>query len=153
MNKKSTFGSVYFTIFGLIVLGFGILELVVMGTTGMEGICWGPLEMSGMFLWWTGIILVCAGLTYLSSIADFMDTRQLGKSVAASIMIWIVAGMAIWDRITGSIPGGPEEGTPWFNPPMDFLASYGPPYTPALYLLPLSLVIIYFISRRRRVVR
>lgn len=148
MNKKSTFGSVYFTIFGLIVLGFGILELVIMGTTGMEGVCWGPLEMSGMFLWWTGIILVCAGLIYLSSVTNFLDTRQLGKSVVASIMIWIVAGIAIIDRIASSVPGGPEEGAPWFNP--EFLATYGPPYTPALYLLPLSLVIIYFISQRHR---
>jgi len=146
MNKSSAFGSIYFTVFGLIVLVFGIIELVVMSTAGMEGVCWGPLEMGGMFLWWTAIILICAGVIYLSSVTNFLDVRQLAKSVAASIMIWIVAGMAIWDRITASIPGGPDPGTPWFNP--EFLATYGPPYTPGLYLLLPSLVIIYFISRR-----
>ncbi|MBA7625174.1 hypothetical protein ES703_32599 [subsurface metagenome] len=147
MENRSTFGSVYFAIFGLIVLAFGIIELVVMGTAGMEGVCWGPLEMGGMFLWWRAIILICAGVVYLSSINNFLDVRQLGKSVVASIMIWIVAGMAIWARIAGSIPGGPEEGTPWFNP--EFLATYGPPYMPEIYLLPLSLVILYFVGRRR----
>ena len=150
MNKKSRFGNIYASICGAIVLGFGIVELVVIGTTGMEGVRWGPLEMSGMWLWWTGIIFVSAGIMYLSSATDFMDIRQLAKSVVASIMIWIVAGMAIFDKVAGSIPGGPEEGTPWVNSPGDFLAGCGPPYTPAIYLLPLSLVIIYFIRQRRR---
>ena len=147
MNKTSNFGSIYFGIFGIIVLAFGIIELAVMATAGMEGVCWGPLEMSGMFLWWRAVILICAGLFYLSSLTNFLDVRQLAKSVAASIMIWIVAGMAIWGRIAGSIPGGPDEGTPWFNP--EFLTTYEPPYMPEVFLLLLSLVIIYFISRRK----
>ena len=146
MNKKSRSGSIYVSIFGTIVLGFGIVELVVIGTTGMEGVRWGPLEMSGMWLWWTGIIFVSAGIMYLSSAANFMDIRQLAKSVVASIMIWIVAGMAIFDKVASSIPG--EE--TWVNSPGDFLAGCSPPYTPAIYLLPLSLVIIYFIRQRRR---
>jgi len=146
MNEKSRSGSIYVSIFGAIVLGFGIVELVVIGTTGMEGVCWGPLEMSGMWLWWTGIIFVSAGIMYLSSATNFMDIRQLAKSVVASIMIWIVAGMAIFDKVASSIPG--EE--TWVNSPGDFLAGCGPPYTPAIYLLPLSLVIIYFIRQRRR---
>lgn len=146
MNEKSRSGSIYASIFGTIVLGFGIVELVVIGTTGMEGVCWGPLEMSGMWLWWTGIIFVSAGIMYLSSATNFMDIRQLAKSVVASIMIWIVAGMAIFDKVASSIPG--EE--TWVNSPGDFLAGCGPPYTPAIYLLPLSLAIIYFIRQRRR---
>ncbi len=146
MNKKPRSGSIYVSIFGTIVLGFGIVELVVIGTTGLEGVRWGPLEMSGMWLWWTGIIFVSAGIMYVSSAANFMDIRQLAKSVVASIMIWIVAGMAIFDKVASSIPG--EE--TWVNSPRDFLAGCGPPYTPAIYLLPLSLVIIYFIRQRRR---
>jgi hypothetical protein len=147
MGNRSTFGSVYFAIFGFIVLALGILELVVIGAEGLGVIYWGPVQMGGMFMGWRAIILICAGLIYLSSITNFLDVRQLGKSVVASIMIWIVAGMAIWARIAGSIPGGPEAGTPWFNP--DFLATYGPPYVPEIYLLPLSLVILYFVARRR----
>ena len=149
-DRAAKFGSIYFGIFGAIVLIFGIAGFVVMGAYGTEGVTWGPLEMSGMFLVWEAIILVAAGAMYLSSVGNFGGVRQLAKSVAASIMIWIVAGMAIWAMIAGSIPGG-EEG-PWFNPPADFIASYAPPYMPAIFLLPFSLVIIYLIRSRRRAV-
>ncbi len=147
-NRAAKFGSIYFGVFGAIVLLFGIAGFVVMGVYGMEGVTWGPLEMSGMFLIWEAIILISAGAMYLSSVSKFGEVRQLAKSVAASIMIWIVAGMAIWAMIAGSIPGG-EEG-PWFNPPVDFIATYAPPYMPAIFLLPFSLAIIYFIRSRRR---
>ena len=101
-----------------------------------------------MWLWWRALILIGAGLIYLSSVTNFLDIHQLAKSVAASIMIWIVAGMAIWARIASSIPGG--EGGPWFNSPANFLATYSPPYMPEIYLLPLSLLIIPFIRQRQK---
>ena len=148
-NTAAKFGSIYFGIFGAIVLIFGIAGFVVMGAYGAEGVSWGPLEMSGLFMVWWSIILVAAGVIYLSSVGDFGNVRQLAKSLVASIMIWIVAGMAIWAMIAGSIPGG--EGGPWFNPPADFIASYAPPYVPAIFLLPFSLAIIYPIRSRRRV--
>jgi len=147
-DRAAKFGSIYFGIFGAIVLIFGIVGFVVMGAHGTEGVTWGALEISGMFLIWEAIILVAAGAMYLSSIGNFGNVRQLAKSVAASIMIWIVAGMAIWAMIAGSIPGG-EEG-PWFNLPADFIATYAPPYMPAIFLLPFSLAIIYPIRNRRR---
>jgi len=147
-DRAAKFGSIYFGIFGAIVLLFGLAGFVVMGAYGTEGVTWGPLDISGMFLPWRAIILVAAGAMYLSSIGNFGNVRQLAKSVAASIMIWIVAGMAIWAMIAGSIPGG-EEG-PWFNPPVDFIASYAPPYMPAIFLLPFSLAIIYPIRSRRK---
>ncbi|MCD6453143.1 MAG: hypothetical protein J7K77_02530 [Dehalococcoidales bacterium] len=147
MRKISTAGSVFVSVFGIIVLVFGIMEFVVLGRYGVEGVCWGPLEMSGMWLWWTGIILVGAGIMYMSSANNFeSNIHQLAKSVVASIMIWIMAGMAIFDKVAGSIPG--EE--VWVNPPADFLAGCGPPFTPAIFLLPVSLVIIYFIRQRHR---
>lgn len=149
MDKSIRFGSIYFAIFGLIVLAFGIAEFVVMIVAGTEGLSWGPLDMSGLFLFWRGIILIAAGLIYLSSVANFADIRQLAKSVAASIMIWIVAAMAIWAMIAGSIPGGEEGG--WFIPPGEELAELWFTIPPALFLLPFSLAIIYFILRRRRI--
>ena len=45
---KNIFGSLYFSIFGLFVLGLGIAELIV-GITGRSFI-WGILEISGEFL-------------------------------------------------------------------------------------------------------
>ncbi len=145
MNKgEETFGRVYFAIFGAVVFVFGVVEFIA---TVTGGITWGILDTSGafdpMFLPWRAIILVSAGLLYLSSVKKFAEIGQLAKAVTASIMIWIVAGSAIWARIAASIPA--EEG--WFNTLEDFLASYAPPYCPALLLLIPSLVIIYYIKK------
>jgi len=143
MNNRTTSGSILVAVMGIAALGFGILEFV-----GGE---WGALTMeAGTFTPWRAVILICAGLIYLSSVSNFLDIRQLGKSVVASIMIWIVAAMDIWAMIAASIPSGAEEaGEPWFASGTEFLAAYGPPYMPAMYLLLPSLVILYFVSRRR----
>jgi len=45
--------------------------------------------------------------------------------------------------ILESIPGGEEGG--WFNTFEGFLASYSAPYIPSLFLLPFSLVVLYYI--------
>jgi hypothetical protein len=143
MNEgEKKFGSVYFAIFGAVVLAFGVAEVVV-SVPGEAS--WGIMEMSGMFLPWKGIILLSAGLFYLSSVKSFAEIHQLAKAVMASIMIWIVGGIETWARIAGSIPGG-EEG-PWFNTLEGFLATYAPPYAPSVFLLPFSLVIIYYILK------
>jgi hypothetical protein len=143
MKNRSTFGSIFAFVIGIAAIGFGILEFV-----GGE---WGPLTVeAGTFTAWRAVILICAGLIYLSSVSNFLDIRQLGKSVVASIMIWIVAAMDIWAMIAASIPSGAEEaGEPWFASGTEFLAAYGPPYMPAMYLLLPSLVILYFVGRRR----
>jgi len=143
MNNRSTSGSILVAVMGIAALVFGILEFV-----GGE---WGPLTVeAGTFTAWRAVILICAGLIYLSSVSNFLDIRQLGKSVVASIMIWIVAAMDIWAMIAASIPSGAEEaGEPWFASGTEFLAAYGPPYMPAIYLLLPSLVILYFVGRRR----
>jgi hypothetical protein len=150
-DRAAKFGSIYFGIFGVAVLIFGIAGFVVMGIYGMEGVTWGPLDISGMFLPWRAIILVSAGAMYLSSVSNFGNVRQLAKSLAASIMIWIVAGMAIWAMIAGSIPGGEEGG--WFIPPREELAELWTTVPPAVFLLPFSLAIIYPIRSRRRLLR
>jgi len=141
---KSKFGSIYFGIFGIVVLTFGIAEFIA---TGIGGYTNGWLDLSGTFVIWRGIILFFAGALYLASIKKFTKINQLAKSVMASIMIWIVAGVKIFSMILESIPG--EEG--WFNTFEGFLASYSPPYIPSLLLLPFSLVVLYYvrISERR----
>ena len=144
MNNKSASGSIYAIILGIAALGFGILEFV-----GGE---WGPLTVdAGTFTAWRAVILLCAGAIYLSSVTNFMDIRQMAKALVASIMVWIVAAMDIFAMIAASIPSGAEEaGEPWFASMTDFMAAYGPPYMPAIYLLLPSLLILYFIGRRKR---
>jgi len=144
-DRTAKFGSIYFGVLGTIALIFGILEFVAMG---MGGISWGPLDMSGMFLPWRAIILVSAGAMYLSSVSNFGDTRQLAKSVAASIMIWIIAGMWIWAGIAGSIPGGEEGG--WFIPSGEELVGLWTAIPPAVFLTAFSLAIISPLRSRSR---
>ena len=98
---KSKFGSIYFGIFGIVVLVFGIAEFIATGIGGYTG-RW--LDLSGTFVIWRGIILFFAGLFYLSSIKKFTEIHQLAKSVMASIMIWIVAGVEILSLIHISEP-------------------------------------------------
>jgi len=144
MDKEVKFmiGCVYFTVFGLVVLGIGAAE-ILLGLTGRSLEC-GIMEMSGEFLLWRGLILFFAGVFYLSSIKNFSDIHQQAKIVMASVMIWIIAGMQIFSMILESIPGGEEGG--WFNTLEGFLASYSAPYIPSLFLLPFSLVVLYYIK-------
>ncbi len=151
MNEvEEKFGQVYFTILGGVALAFGVAELIA---SAGEGFTWGILDSSGAadptFLPWRAIILMSVGFFYLSSVRDFAEIHQLAKAVLGSIMIWIVAGCAIWTRIASSIPG--EE--TWFNSLEGFLASYAPPYCPEMFLLPLSLVIVYYILKEREAER
>jgi len=142
---KNKFGSVYFSIFGLIVLGLGIAELII-GIAG-GSFTWSILEISGGLLLWKGIILFFAGFFYLSSVKNLTKIHQLAKNVMASIMLWTIAGMQIFAIITESIPGE-EEG--WINTWEGFLSAYSPPYIPALILLPFSLVTIYYVYAREK---
>jgi len=142
---KNKFGSAYFFLFGLFVLGFGIAELII--GIGSRSFAWSILEISGEFLIWRGFILFFAGLSYLSSVKNLAEIHQLAKVVMASMMIWIIAGTQILATITESIPGGEEGG--WLNNWRDFLSTYSPPYIPSLILLPFSLVTIYYIYKKR----
>ena len=147
MNEgEGKFGPIYFAVLGAVALAFGAAELIA---SAGEGFTWGILDYSGasdpMFLPWKAIILLSAGMFYLSSVKNFAEVHQLAKAVMASIMIWIVAGMAIWSRIASSIPG--EE--TWFNSLEGFLASYAPPYCPEMFLLPFSLVIVYYVLKEK----
>ncbi len=143
---KSKFGSIYFGIFGIVVLAFGVAEFIAAGVGGYTN---GWLDLSGTFVIWRGIILFFAGLFYLSSIKNFTEIHQLAKAVIASMMIWIVAGVDIFGKIASSIPGGEEGG--WFIPPIEELIEiWVSPYIPALYLLPFSLMIIYCIYTEKK---
>jgi hypothetical protein len=144
---EEKFGQIYFAVLGAVALAFGAAEVIA---SAGGRFTWALLDSSGatdpLFLPWRAIILLSVGFFYLSSVKDFTEVHQLAKSVMASIMIWIVAGMAIWTRIAGSIPG--EE--TWFNSLDGFLASYAPPYCPELLLLPFSLVIVYYILKEEK---
>jgi len=97
---------------------------------------------------WGGLIVISAGFFYLSSLKNFLEIHQLSKALMASMLIWIVAGTDIFVRITESIPGG-EEG-PWFNSLEGFLGTHAPPYPPVIFLLPFSLMILFFVNKMKK---
>jgi len=148
MAKNST-AVIYFAILGIITTAFGLADLLV--TAGMtDSIEYaGILEIPGDLFrgGWGGIIVLFAGLFYLSGVRNINDIHQFAKVVMGSILIWIIAGCDIFALITESIPGG-EEG-PWFNSLSGFIGTYAPPYTPAILLLPFSLMVLYYISKRK----
>ncbi len=144
MNKY-TIGKIYFGVLGIVTLAFGVAELVV--TAGGDSFSWSILEIpNGIFRGgWGGVIILSAGAFYLSGIKNLSEIHQFSKIVMGSILIWIVAGCDIFAMITESIPG--EEG--WFNSLEGFLETYAPPYPPAIILLPFSLIVIYYIYKRK----
>ncbi|MFO7792103.1 MAG: hypothetical protein R6W73_03865 [Candidatus Saliniplasma sp.] len=139
-EEKYRFGSIYFGIFGAAVLVLGIVEIV----SGLLGIPVeiGPMIITGDFLLWKGLILFFAGGFYIYSVKNFKEIHQQAKMVMASMMIWVLAGMYLISTFLGSIPGG--DGS-WFKTWAGFTASYSGPYPPSLFVLPFSLVVLYYV--------
>jgi hypothetical protein len=150
MDTKTIFqiGKYYFAVFGFIVLGMGLVEFIVAFSGGC--VEYGSVIICDEedFLFWRGLILFFSGAFYLSSIKNFSDIHQQAKTIMASVMIWLIGGIALLGIVLGSIPG-PEDGA-WFNTAEDFIASYAGPYIPSLLLLPFSLVAIYYIYLNKR---
>lgn len=142
MEEKNRWmlGKLYFGILGAVVFILGVVEVVsgILRTT----IETGPMIITGDFLIWQGLILLFAGGFYVSSVKNFKEIHQQAKMVMASIMIWVLAGMYLISTFLGSISGG--EGS-WFNTWNGFLASYSAPYPPSLFILPFSLVVLYYL--------
>ena len=145
-ENASPVAAIYFAILGIVTTAFGLADLLV--SAGGGGFSYGILEVPGDIFrgGWGGLVVLFAGLFYLSGVRNFDDIHQFAKIVMGSILIWIMAGSDIFAMITESIPGG-EEG-PWFNTLSGFIGTYAPPYTPAVILLPFSLVVIYYIYQR-----
>ncbi len=145
-ENASPVAAIYFAILGIVTTAFGLADLLV--SAGGGEFSYGILEVPGDIFrgGWGGLVVLFAGLFYLSGVRNFDDIHQFAKIVMGSIMIWIMAGCDIFAMITESIPGG-EEG-PWFNTLSGFIGTYAPPYTPAVILLPFSLVVIYYIYQR-----
>jgi hypothetical protein len=129
MAEQSSGGAIYFAVLGIVTTAFGLADLLVTAS-GSEFAYGGILEMPGDIFrgGWGGIIVLFAGLFYLSGIRNFDDIHQFAKVAMGSILIWVIAGCDIFAMITESIPS--------------------PPYAPAVLLLPFSLVVIYYIRKR-----
>lgn len=144
---KYKLGSVYFVILGVVALVFGAWEFgATLGAPVTTEIGWLEIPAGTWEEVWRGVVIFLGGALIMVGAFRLRDIHGLGKTVLGSIMIWIVAGCDIFGRFLESIVS--NEAT-WINSADEFLATYGPPYNPALWLLPFSLVIIYFIYARR----
>ena len=142
---KWKWGSVYFSVLGAVILWFGCWELATSyGLTGAWATNWlklFPEAMDWMCLW-RGIVTFLAGLLIMWGAFRFSDVEGFGTSVIGMLMLWLVAGCDILKMICGSLSG---DGA-WAYSLYGFLESYAPPYPAAIWLLPFSLVMIYFIT-------
>ncbi|MCD6153613.1 MAG: hypothetical protein J7J07_06850 [Syntrophobacterales bacterium] len=138
---------VYFLVLGLVTLGFGMADFIVTASGSEYTSAALIIPNDGFRGGWGGLVMIFAGIFYLSGLKNAREIHQLGKIVMGSMLIWIMAGTDIFGMIAGSIPGG-EEG--WFNTAKGFLGTYAPPYAPAILLLPFSLVVIFYVHRHYR---
>jgi len=146
-STASSGAAIYFAILGIVTTAFGLADILVTAAGSEFG--YGILEIPNDIFrgGWGGLIVLSAGLFYLSGARNIGDIHQFAKVAMGSILIWIMAGCDIFAMITESIPGG-EDG-PWLNTLPGFLEVYASPYAPAVLLLPFSLVVIYYIYQRK----
>lgn len=147
-SSTSPVAVIYFAILGIVTVAVGVADLLV--TASGSEFAYGILEVPNDLFrgGWGGLIMLFAGLLYLSGVRNMDDIHQFAKVTMGSILIWIIAGCDIFARITESIPSWEEETGPWFNTLPGFIEAYAPPYAPAVLLLPFSLVVLYYISKR-----
>lgn len=138
---------IYFLVLGLVTLGFGMADFIVTTSGSEYTSALLVVPSDGFRGGWGGLVIIFAGIFYLSGLRDAGEIHQLGKVVMGSILIWVMAGSDIFGMIAESIPGG-EEG--WFNTGKGFLGTYTPPYPPAIFLLPFSLAVIFYIHQYYR---
>ena len=147
-ENKSMVYVIYFSALGIAALFAGIADIIV--TLSSSTYSCGILQIphGGFRGGWGGLIMVFAGVFYLSGIKDANEIHQFAKVVLASVLIWVLAGTDIFSMIAGSIPS-PQADT-WLNSREGFLSAYAPPYTPAVLILPFTLVITWYIHRYHR---
>jgi hypothetical protein len=148
MNRNTSTSKIYIGLLGLATLIFGFADIFVWAGAS-PGFSFGVLEIAGgdFFRWaWGGAIMVSGGLFMLSGLKNAGTMEQFGKVLLGAIMVWIIAGTDIFARFCGNIPAG-GEALEFFNSFADFIGGFAPPYSPAIILLPFTLVIVYLAVR------
>ncbi len=128
---------------GLIVISVGLMELLL-SLTGETLVVGGVIVFSGSFMLWRGLVLGSAGVFMVFALRIQNPVEVKAQVLLASIMISIVGGMEVLDLILSSIPG---EGSRWISTAGEFVGAYGGPYQPAVFLLPLSLILVVAMNR------
>jgi hypothetical protein len=139
---------------------FGALGVVV-GLVGLLAIARGSgmaavdpastlavVTVSGTFLLWRGAILLAAGAFYLQGVREGLDRLNAQATVfLGSLMIGILAGAELVSNLLEAIPGGADQ---WVAGGDEIVAAVGPPYAPAVVIVPFALVAVTYWSREER---
>ncbi|GAB7015013.1 hypothetical protein [Methanogenium cariaci] len=147
--QKITPVGVYIGLLGLVILAFGLADIFVWAGAS-PGLQAGILGIAGddFFRWaWGGFIMVCAGLFMLSGCTRVTTLQQSAKVVLGGVLVWIIAGTDLFALLCAAIPADASSPS-FFNSFSGFLATFAPPYTPAMLLLPFTLGILYLIHVR-----
>jgi uncharacterized membrane protein len=105
----------------------------------------GAVTVSGTFLLWRGAILLAAGAFYLQGVNEGLDRLNAQATVfLASLMIGILAGAELVSSLLEAIPGGADR---WVADGGEIVAAVGPPYSPAVVMLPFAFVAITYWSQ------
>ena len=140
---KWKLGAVYFAVLGAVTLWLGCWELgrafMIVRAFAPE---WLKLSAEGMnwMCIWRGVVTFLSGSLIMLGAFRFSDTEGFGTSVIGTIMLWILGGCDILKMFCGSIASTWPTVTFY-----GFLKAYAPSYPAAIWLLPFSLVMIYFI--------
>lgn len=149
MEQKNTLSGTYIGLLGLVTFACGLADIFVWAGIS-PGFQVGILEIAGddFFRWaWGGVIMVCAGLFMLAGSRNALSLQQFAKVTLGAVLVWVIAGTDIFARICENIPAG-EEAPEFFNSLSGFVGGFAPPYSPAVILLPFTLVILYLIYTR-----
>lgn len=118
----------YWLVAGVALVLAGGLS-VLMGVTG-GAVHIGPLQISGAYSLWRGTVVLAAGAFLVSASSDGIADREDEALIfMGSVMIWIVGGTEVLTILLGAIPGEPAV---WIASASAFLAAVGPPYSPSV---------------------
>lgn len=146
MIQKNSISGIYIGLLGLVTLAFGLADIFVWAGSNV-GFQIGILEIAGddFFRWaWGGFVMVCAGLFMLAGSRNALSLQQFGKVTLGAVLVWVISGTDIFARLCESIPAG-EEAPEFFNSLSGFVGGFAPPYSPAIILLPFTLVILWLL--------
>jgi len=146
MTTEHKFASIYFGITGILVTGFGLTDILLFigGSKYMFGLLFIPDDFFRGA--WGGLIMVFGGLFMLSGVKDISNLHQFTKVFLGAALVWILAGCDLLAIFCGAVPAG-SESPAFFNSFSGFISEFAPPYTPALLLLPFTLVILVLLYR------
>jgi hypothetical protein len=147
-------GTVYFVILGAAAVYLGGLQFV--GALGVKveklwfikaiGVLDVLFRRLAYMNLWEGLVVFLAGWLIIWGAFKLRSTSGLGEVIIGSIMIWL-AGVGDFLKMLFAAFGDPFMGKAFNIFSFDFLRGIGPPYSIATWLIPFSLVVIYFIVK------